>query len=79
MEMCKKEYAMRQKKKNVFHMGLVTRVGAEKSLSGVSDAKFRKHYPVPPEEVKERFTSSVKMHHDSIYIAGQPIKTYLAQ
>ncbi len=71
LEMCKKEYAMRQKKKNVYHMGLVTRVGAEKSLAGVSDERFRRHYPVPPEPVAARFKASVKMHHNSIYIAGE--------
>ncbi len=65
---------MRQKKKNVYHMGLVTRVGAEKSLSGVSDGRFRQHYPVPPEQIRVNFVSSVRMHHNSIYIAGKLYK-----
>ena len=69
--MCEKEYAMRAKKKNVYHMGLVTRVGAEKSLSEVTDRKFRQHYPVPPNKVDRVFESAVKMYHNSIYIAGK--------
>jgi len=69
--MCPKEYAERKRKCNVYHMGLVTRVGAEKSLSGVSGKRFRQHYPVPPEPVLQRFSTCISMHHNSIFIAGE--------
>jgi hypothetical protein len=39
--MCSEEYAMRAKKSIKYHMGLVTRQGAEKSISQVSDEHFR--------------------------------------
>lgn len=69
--MCAAEYAIRQKKHNVYHMGLVTRQGAEKSLQSVRDQKFRDHYPVPPKEIHEWFQTSVTMNHNSIFLAGK--------
>ena len=69
--MCEKEYKMRQKKHRKYHMGLVTRQGADNSLSGVPDTTFSQHYPVPPEEVPEQFRSEVTVYHNSIYIAGK--------
>ena len=69
--MCDAEYAMREKKSNVYHMGLVTRQGAEKSLATVSGAKFKSHYPVPPAVPELPFSTSVTMNHDSVFIAGR--------
>ena len=69
--MCEAEYAMREKKSNQFHMGLVTRQGAEKSLASVATNKFEAHYPVPPGIPERPFSSSVSMNHDSIFIAGR--------
>lgn len=69
--MCPAEYSMRQKKKNVYHMGLMTRVGAEKSLQGVTDKTFSKHYPVPPSPITCQFESNVRMNHNSIFLAGR--------
>ena len=68
--MCAEEYAIRQKKHNVYHMGLVTRQGAEKSLQSVKDSKFKAHYPVPPTEIHQWFETSVTMSHNSIFLAG---------
>lgn len=61
---------MRQRKQNVYHMGLVTRLGAEKSLMSISNKKFRDHYPVPPPVVVKPFDINVKMYHNNIFIAG---------
>ena len=69
--MCSDEYAMRAKKHRKYHMGLVTRQGAEKSLSEVSEKKFRAHFPVPatiPDRPVE--AKAVKLYHNSIYFAG---------
>jgi len=52
-------------------MGLVTRVGAEKSLSGVSSKRFKQHYSVPPEMIDKRFKTAISMNHNSIFIAGE--------
>lgn len=70
-QMCEAEYAMRRKKSNVYHMGLVTRTGAEKSLKGVADRDFRRHYPVPPRPVTQQFVHQVNMAHNSIFIGGR--------
>ena len=69
--MCDAEYAMREKKSNVYHMGLVTRQGADKSLATVPGAKFKSHYPVPPAPPERPFSTSVTMNHDSVFIAGR--------
>ena len=69
--MCDTEYKMRAKKHNVYHMGLVTRQGAEKSLRGVAPLMFKKHYSVPPISPTESFKTNVKMYHNSIYLAGK--------
>ena len=69
--MCDAEYAMREKKSNVYHMGLVTRQGADKSLATVPGAKFKSHYPVPPALPERPFSTSVTMNHDSVFIAGR--------
>ena len=68
--MCAEEYAMRAKKHRKYHMGLVTRQGAEKSLSEVSEKKFRTHYTVPPTAPVQAVEAKVKMYHNSIFIAG---------
>jgi hypothetical protein len=69
--MCDTEYTMREKKCNVYHMGLVTRQGLEKSLAKVSDKKFKDHYPVPPSVPEKQFTAGVSMYHNNIFIAGE--------
>ena len=79
MAMCETEYSVRKAKHRVYHMGLVTRVGAEKSLSGVTPDHFRAHYSVPPEPVVKGeeappVTYEVKMYHNSIYLAGRTRK-----
>ena len=61
---------MRAKKHRKYHMGLVTRQGAEKSLSEVSEKKFRTHYTVPPTAPVQAVEAKVKMYHNSIFIAG---------
>ena len=71
--MCEEEFAKRQKQRKVYHMGLVTRQGAEKSLSGVSAEKFRASYPVPPDKAERTFKASVTVNHNSIYMAGESI------
>ena len=48
--MCQEEYRKRAKNQKKYHMGLVTRVGLEKSLEKVSEKDFKKFYSVPPEE-----------------------------
>ena len=40
-KMCQEEYEKRAKNHRKYHMGLVTRVGAEKSLESVSESRFR--------------------------------------
>ena len=69
--MCQKEYEMRAQKHNVYHMGLVTRQGAEKSLKNVGAKKFVQHYPMPPKQVLNPFLIDVKLTQNSIYLAGK--------
>merc|ERR1719309_991737 len=45
VEMCEEEYRQRAKKVNVYNMGVFSRQGVEKSLSGVSPEEFRQCYP----------------------------------
>ena len=68
--MCEHEYANREKNHKKYHMGLVTRQGAEKSLQNVTAEHFKQHYPVPPKPLDTSLTCKVKMYHNSIYIAG---------
>ena len=68
--MCEQEYANREKNHKKYHMGLVTRQGAEKSLHNVTSEHFKQHYPVPPKPLDTSLTCKVKMYHNSIYIAG---------
>ena len=68
--MCKDEYEKRAKNHKKYHMGLVTRQGAEKSLQGVTSEHFRHHYPVPPKIPETPLSYKTKMYHNSIYIAG---------
>ena len=69
--MCKGEYENRAKNRKQFHMGLITRQGAEKSLSEVTAKTFRSHYPVPPSVPEEEMASKIKMYHNSIFMAGR--------
>ena len=69
--MCEQEYANREKNHKKYHMGLVTRQGAEKSLHNVTSEHFKQHYPVPPKPLDTSLTCKVKMYHNSIYIAGK--------
>ena len=68
--MCEQEYANREKNHKKYHMGLVTRQGAEKSLQNVTAEHFKQYYPVPPKPLESMLTCKVKMYHNSIYIAG---------
>jgi hypothetical protein len=68
--MCAEEYKMRAKKHRKYHMGLVTRQGAEKSLSEVSDKLFRANYTVPPTIPDQAVEAKTKMYHNSIFLAG---------
>ena len=69
-KMCQEEYSNRKKNHKKYHMGLVTRVGAEKSLETVPEKLFRNHYQVPPTQPESVLTRKVVLKHDSIYIAG---------
>ena len=69
--MCEEEYRDRQKNHKKYHMGLVTRQGAEKSLQNVTAEHFKTHYPVPPQPPETSLKYKVKMYHNSIYIAGK--------
>ena len=70
-KMCEEEYSKRAKNHKKYHMGLVTRVGAEKSLESVSDQLFRNFYPVPPKESNSPLTWKVVLKHDSCFLAGR--------
>jgi hypothetical protein len=70
-KMCQGEYSMRAKNQRKYHMGLVTRVGAEKSLESVSEKLFRSHYSVPPTRPQSPLTWKVILKHDSAYVAGK--------
>lgn len=70
-KMCEEEYRDRQKNHKKYHMGLVTRQGAEKSLQNVTAEHFKTHYPVPPQPPETSLKYKVKMYHNSIYIAGR--------
>ncbi len=61
---------MRAKKHRKYHMGLVTRQGAEKSLSEVSEKRFRANYTVPPSVPDQAVEAKAKMYHNSIFLAG---------
>ena len=69
-KMCQEEYAERAKQRVKYHMGLVTRVGAEKSLETVPAKVFRLHYQVPPTQPESPLSIKVVLKHDSMYIAG---------
>jgi hypothetical protein len=56
-------------------MGLVTRQGAEKSLSDVSEKQFRANFAVPPTLPDDAVEARVKMYHNSIYIAGEAMRS----
>ena len=75
--MCKREYEKRAKNHKKYHMGLVTRQGAEKSLQGVTSEHFRCHYPVPPKISETSLSCNIKMYHNSIYIAGTLSNIYI--
>ena len=68
--MCEEEYKNRAKNHKKYHMGLVTRQGAEKSLQNVTSEHFKRHYSVPPKAPETALRHKVKMYHNSIYIAG---------
>jgi len=70
-KMCQEEYAERKKQRVKYHMGLVTRVGAEKSLETVPEKVFRTHYQVPPKEPETLLTRKVVLKHDSCFVAGR--------
>ena len=69
--MCQEEYNKRAKNHKKYHMGLVTRVGLEKSLEKVSKKDFEKHYSVPPDEPNSILWWKVALKHDSCFIAGR--------
>ena len=69
--MCEQEYKNREKNHKKYHMGLVTRQGAEKSLQNVTAQHFKSYYPVPPKPPETALKYKVKMFHNSIYIAGK--------
>lgn len=71
--MCEREYKMKQRQHRKYHMGLVTRQGAEKSLENVAPANFKAHYPVPPSCPKTPLTPEVAMSHNSIFLAGENV------
>ena len=66
--MCQDEYSKRAKNQKKYHMGLVTRVGLEKSLENVPKKDFEKHYAVPPEEPNSILSWNVALKHDSCFI-----------
>lgn len=70
-KMCQEEYEKRAKNHRKYHMGLVTRVGAEKSLESVSESRFRQHYSVPPIQPDLPLTWKVLLKHDAIFVAGR--------
>ena len=70
-KMCQDEYSKRAKNHKKYHMGLVTRVGAEKSLETVPEKLFRQYYQVPPTQPDTILTRKIVLKHDSMYIAGR--------
>eukprot|EP00092_Neocalanus_flemingeri_P011611 GFUD01012512.1.p1 GENE.GFUD01012512.1~~GFUD01012512.1.p1 ORF type:complete len:491 (+),score=170.04 GFUD01012512.1:48-1520(+) len=72
--LCQEEYATRAKNVHVFNMGVFSRQGVEKSLTGVTNLQFAEHYPVPPAVPAESFQLSMKMFRASSYIGGRYCK-----
>ena len=71
VEMCEDEYKDRAKKVHVYNMGVFSRQGVEKSLSGVTREQFSRCYPVPPSTPQAAFTLSVKMLRNSVWVGGR--------
>ena len=69
-KMCHEEYSKRAKNHKKYHMGLVTRVGIEKSLQDVPEAHFRQFYSVPPDQQELPLTWKVVLKHDNFFVAG---------
>ena len=69
-KMCADEYSKRAKNQKKYHMGLVTRVGIEKSLKDVPASRFRQFYTVPPDQQELPLTWKVELKHDSAFVAG---------
>ena len=72
--LCKEENATRATNIHVYNIGIFSRQGAEKSLSGVTSTQFIENYPVPPEFPSESFQLSMKMFRSSVYIEGRYCK-----
>jgi len=60
-----------QKNHKKYHMGLVTRIGIEKSLQDVPQTQFRQFYSVPPNQEELPMTWKVILKHDSAFVAGR--------
>jgi len=72
--LCKEEYATRAKNIHVYNMGVFSRLGIEKSLTGVTSEEFSKNYPVPPSVPTESFQLSMKMFRNPLFIGGRYCK-----
>ena len=71
---CPEEYATRAKNIHVYNMGVYSRMGVEKSLSGVDDILFSDHYPVPPTVPSSSVTVTTKLQRGSCFIGGRYCK-----
>jgi len=74
VNICKEEYAKRAKNIHVYNMGVYSRQGVEKSLTGATDEDFKEHYPVPPAVPGESFLLNMKMYRSSCFIGGRYCK-----
>jgi len=71
-KMSKGAYTKRaQHEKKKYTSGSMTRQAVEKSLSEVTAATFKRNYPVPPSMHQTQLSFTVKMYHNSFYIAGR--------
>ena len=71
---CPEEYATRAKNIHVYNMGVYSRMGVERSLSGVRDSLFSGHYPVPPTVPSSSVTVVTKLQRGSFFIGGRYCK-----
>ena len=74
LAICPEEYATRAKNIHVYNMGVFSRMGIERSLSGVEDSHFARHYPVPPPVPGAGVTVSTKLQRGSCFLGGRYCK-----
>jgi len=72
--LCPREYATRAKNIHVYNMGVYSREGIKKSLCGVDDKLFLKHYPVPPTVPSTDISVKTQLLRASSWIGGRYCK-----